>query len=1238
MLTHRLALKGIAQKHLRAYNVLTKYLHQTDTHNYPKGPTPYTDLPATCRTVNLPDAAVQALLAELGMGGMRQTNMPDYMACNRLSGKRARPDLTHATNMGETTTAAEDLPPTVRIVPDAEPGARPHTRSTTAHTAHATAYKRYMSMMQRTRRTPTPEEACILHNRCHGHYNTVRRVTASRYVEGQKQLQVEWAPHYMQQWAIDLQSIMGYKCKRQRPARTPEEVSGVRNQHALCEYCDKDDDTLVDCERCLRTYHPGCLPNDVGNDYEYPDDDPDQLWVCPECWKDPTLHRSREHQWHKVEWHPTFEPREDAYANAPKAVEKFESEERRRNAQHRGPRQRPDSHLSNLEKQGNFAAATDTSYCTTLGDKARTKLITTTQRTNPHTDIHPTGRHTITIRKILQRHKGRTNLVEVACLHSPWGDTIATLNKQRADLLYNNYQTATGARHTSTTFCEDLRKLLTRYREGAKVLGTDRAIKLKNHWATPREVYRLLKSTFKVTKERFASPLNHNPDFAEYWSAHEEDQKFGARWDAYSCLWTGYSVANPEYEDEDMDKAVMTALKSATLASTPTMTVLVLPAWTERSNTSYMKWVRMYPSMTKVLMKIPRKCFKFTTPDANLCPGKEMAGHPKWDVHILLVGNKDGYENTIPKDSGQKARWKQNLCNRLAVALNKVEAADRRLNGREVNNWWKLDLETAHNQPAVTTRGMAKAPTHMIGKPPDHETHQPLSKRLRHRLTDAFPDLPPLKYDWTNYTYTDGSIVGDGEVPNNGAGAGAYTPAPRPDREYIQQEAGDTTHIALDKTEPETTINRAELVAILVALRQGRHKIMTDSMSSIYQIHKMLHYPHNMTEHRHAGLIREIVCLVASGQQQTELVKVKSHTGILGNEIADELANRAAKMPTMSTPGDWVHPLPNSNDRHTQHWPRIVSTVLRGDREVEVESSLRDLTDQNKQHMTNKHRLGHSNTDTIYYKLWQDKQAYWDPKYSYEYLKDDTYTYAERKHTIQYRTGTLYTQKKAKQYGHSDSDRCTVCGEVDGTHHAIGACPGTLQMRMERHNKAGRLIASAIAKGRQGNSLLAMADVGSSDKLEYLDIAPVPRRVPEHVWNGHPPTTLPTTIPDLLLLRPPTGAGKPCIQIIELKYARDIGDEHASTLARTQHSQLDDALRRARPDCEVRYTVLILGTGGTILRTTVKALEDLGLEGNLLNRTCKELHRNAIHYLHAITSHRNKNARKARKTTPKGVT
>jgi ribonuclease HI len=93
---------------------------------------------------------------------------------------------------------------------------------------------------------------------------------------------------------------------------------------------------------------------------------------------------------------------------------------------------------------------------------------------------------------------------------------------------------------------------------------------------------------------------------------------------------------------------------------------------------------------------------------------------------------------------------------------------------------------------------------------------------------------------------------------------------------------------------PTLTINRSELAAVLVAVQKGHTEIATDSASSLFQVRKQLLNPMAVLHHLHRELLKDIVILVQSSPSPVTFYKVKSHSGVIGNEGADHLAHKAA--------------------------------------------------------------------------------------------------------------------------------------------------------------------------------------------------------------------------------------------------------------------------------------------------------------------------------------------------------
>eukprot|EP00878_Enallax_costatus_P028135 GHUV01030350.1.p1 GENE.GHUV01030350.1~~GHUV01030350.1.p1 ORF type:complete len:204 (+),score=35.47 GHUV01030350.1:375-986(+) len=170
----------------------------------------------------------------------------------------------------------------------------------------------------------------------------------------------------------------------------------------------------------------------------------------------------------------------------------------------------------------------------------------------------------------------------VMALHDTTGRCIQTFDPKTAarlkssfDYMAQHHPAVHQRVNSPSCYLEAIQRLATRYSEGTCNPGkhTGKSVD-KNQYTLPQDVYLLLCSQepggFKCTKERFASPLNSYPDIQQYWSAHKEDQAFGASYDAYSVRWTGSSVAVPDFDPYAAEKALEWAIKSAVTTTLPT--------------------------------------------------------------------------------------------------------------------------------------------------------------------------------------------------------------------------------------------------------------------------------------------------------------------------------------------------------------------------------------------------------------------------------------------------------------------------------------------------------------------------------------------------------------------------------------------------------------------------------------------------------------------------------------------
>jgi hypothetical protein len=91
----------------------------------------------------------------------------------------------------------------------------------------------------------------------------------------------------------------------------------------------------------------------------------------------------------------------------------------------------------------------------------------------------------------------------------------------------------------------------------------------RQHWATPTETMRILRSLTRFSTECFASIFNADTRSATVITAHREDRAFGALFDAFAHRWSGSFYFNAEYNVEPMRDAVEHAIASVQAATDP---------------------------------------------------------------------------------------------------------------------------------------------------------------------------------------------------------------------------------------------------------------------------------------------------------------------------------------------------------------------------------------------------------------------------------------------------------------------------------------------------------------------------------------------------------------------------------------------------------------------------------------------------------------------------------------------
>ena len=537
----------------------------------------------------------------------------------------------------------------------------------------------------------------------------------------------------------------------------------------------------------------------------------------------------------------------------------------------RANHRRLDQDKSNIARQGHWPPLKSKSTSVLLHDPTLTALIDINPMNtiNPDQDIAPNCEYVISKVHGNMPTAGKT----LANVYAPSGKLCGTITFERLQILYHAFtqsrqnQPEVHQQHRNPTFEHALARLLNRYSN--KHTMESKTIRIKNHWTTPDEYMKAIVDGLSITTERFASPLNFNVASDSY-CMYSEDKLFGATHDAYSHKWQGLSQANPEYEAKDMEKALRWAIFSAQETDEPVLTTFVLPDW---AGTAYLRW--MSHPLVQEIATIKKTRFRFKDPK-HWATGKEFSSHAKWDTKFLMVANTAGLQQFVKQETLQAAfahasTLLQHPRPQITQLRNTVTAA-------------------SSLQGLYPPAGFTKAAEDMNTLWTSVEL--PTEATLQQALYTNIVKETELLHCPQNTIYTDGSKR---EMHTFGTvtGSGVYRQAPTAALQLKVHPIGQGML---------NTINRAELVTILVALRECRpyedECIATDSRCSKQKINKHLRAPAQTKDDCHQPLLQAITTLIVERAKTgltTKIMKVKSHIGIHGNEMADKLANEAAE-------------------------------------------------------------------------------------------------------------------------------------------------------------------------------------------------------------------------------------------------------------------------------------------------------------------------------------------------------
>ena len=306
----------------------------------------------------------------------------------------------------------------------------------------------------------------------------------------------------------------------------------------------------------------------------------------------------------------------------------------------------------------------------------------------------------------------------------------------------------------------------------------------------------------------------------------------------------------------------------------PTATFMFLPSWGRSMSTNaYMALYNQYNYMCNMLGTISSQDLKYAHVPFWNNSRTPLPKH-RWDLHIIAVWNTQA-RRTL---NNRNPEW----LNHLAQSIPEVK-----WNMTRVSNDVHVRMLPHGAPPPGLKKFKRLKPDHiLVSKRPNRDTPMHPEQIATAQAQDkSNPQLALKVTDWKKIAYTDGSCIRHDHQQI--IGAGVYIP-----------DTNTIHHVNPNGSNITNTIHRAELAAIAAAITHDHFIIATDSENSMRQIRKQIRYPELHTHHVQHHLLEAITKAARNNVSPfIKFLKVKAHTGIIGNERADQLAKHVAKHP-----------------------------------------------------------------------------------------------------------------------------------------------------------------------------------------------------------------------------------------------------------------------------------------------------------------------------------------------------
>ena len=668
-------------------------------------------------------------------------------------------------------------------------------------------------------------------------------------------------------------------------------------------------------------------------------------------------------------------------------------------------------------------------------------------------------------------------------------------------------------------------------------------------WKIPDSLYDALNASFPFDRIVHCTPLNAPTTARCHLYSDSPSASTFNMLPLTDQFWPGTTLSIPHQTPESLRKALEQAIYSAHQQKrhAPSATVLILPHWT---HTPYMSKHLLGSKYVHKIMTVPASTLRASTTDIPPAP-PSRGKH----INIYLVANSRALARLTPTQIiPTLANTARSLYGTSIQVTLPVPGREEDTTITSAQKYTRADME-----PPVPSPG---------DKPP-----------LR-----IFPHYP--MWDNTEFIYTDGSKI-TGKPTLGGA---VVFPEDRTIRIEI-------------KSQPERhTINRAELASIMVALRKSADsaivKILTDSLFCIYSIRNYINSPYRYRHHLHRDLIKAVAELIRERDNAgltTHIGKVKSHTGVAYNDVADAGAKDVA---TTKTTADTVFEEYDPPVGGPRTWPI-----------VRIPSHLEDEPDRISRFTNLKAEPAKRYKEAAYAKvpittlyggLLQQSRIHGADHTIHAY---STSGFRQRREALEVAWGAHKYRLLTKANKHR-FPACSKCGQKLTHTHLLGGCHAMQNARTRRHNSTFTLLHRLLSRENGGRWPILAMDLGrqpvtdfekqlkdcrteahqAPDRTDPAGEGPMDTEVeeksderyktilPEYILpkDKRPPHYKPDMVravgynidPDSGTLTPdPTYTGPRALQLIECKYATDTDMHEVIDRIHTIYNPLKQAIQ-----------------------------------------------------------------------------